>query len=286
MAPRRRVAPILTTAAVAVVAGALLLIPRPEGPSLPVADSERGGRPVTLEDGILTTGAAVAPPFVSPAAGGVSGFDVNLITEIARRLGLRLRLVRDDASDPYAGLVAGRLDVVVAAARITPNLEERVNLSEPYFSVRQAVLVNIAARPELTGLAGLTEGGRVGVVEGSTAHAWAVAHLALTAIEVQPYPDADQVVLALATGAVDAVITDELSAEAETASRESFQVVETIATGEGIGIAVDPGNPALLGAVNGALAELVADGTYDRLYDRHAGSLPAGGRITSPGGAR
>jgi ABC-type amino acid transport substrate-binding protein len=282
MAPRRRLVPILTTVVAAVAAGALLLIPRPEEPSLPVADS--GERPVTLEKGILTAGAAVTPPFVSPAPGGVSGFDVDLIAEIARRLELRLRLVRDEARDPYADLVAGRLDVVVAAARITPELEERVNLSEAYFRVRQAVVVNLAARPELTGLAGLTEGDLVGVVEGSTAHAWAVAHLAPTAIAVQPYPDAGQVALALATGAVDAVIVDELTAEAEAASRESFQVLETIATGEGIGIAVDPGNPGLLAAVNGALAELVADGTYDRLYDRYAGSLPAGGRVTISAG--
>jgi putative glutamine transport system substrate-binding protein len=75
---------------------------------------------------------------------------------------------------------------------------------------------------------------------------------------------------------------DELSALAVASSRPELAVVETIATGEGLGIAVDPGNPDLLNAVNQALEALVADGTYDEIFDRYAASLAPGGRITPP----
>jgi polar amino acid transport system substrate-binding protein len=277
---RRRLTSILTLAAVAVAAGALLLIPRPEEPSVPLVESEMA--PPTLENGVLTVGAAPAPPFVTAIPGGVSGFDVDLVTEIARRLGLRLRLLDADPVDPYAALVSGRLDAVVGATRITPELEERVNLSDPYFRVRQALVVNEGVRPDLAGVAGLAEGDEVAVVGGSTAEAWAVAHLAPSAIRFRPFPSADQAAVALAAGAVDAVITDELTAEAQAAPRVSLRVVETFVTGEGLGIAVNPDNPILLDSVNGILTDLVADGTYDRVYDRYGDSLPAGGRVTAP----
>lgn len=281
MAPRRRLTPFLTVVAVAVVAGVILLIPRQEGPPAPVAVSG-GGMPPTLENGVLMAGTAPAPPFVSVAPGSVSGFAVDLVTEVARRLGLRLRFVEADPADPYAALALGELDVVVSAARTTPELEERVNLTDPYYRVRQAVVVNHDVRPDLAGVAGLGEGDQVGVVEGSTAQAWVLAHLAPSAIGVRTFADADQAAIGLEAGAVDAVILDETSAGTEAAPRMSLQIVETIVTGEGLAIAVDPGNPVLLDAVNDVLSELVDDGTYDRLYDRYGESLPAGGRITAP----
>jgi ABC-type amino acid transport substrate-binding protein len=87
--------------------------------------------------------------------------------------------------------------------------------------------------------------------------------------------------VALAAGAVDALVTTEVDAMAAAGSRPSLRIAETLPTGEGLAIAVDPQNGALLTAVNEALADMAADGTYDRIYDWYDAALPPGGRITA-----
>ncbi len=281
MARPRRILPSITVAAVIAVGAALLLIPRPERRHTPLTETASDGEAIrTVEDGVLTVGSVPVPPFSEPGAEGPQGFDVDLAAEVARRLGLRPRLV-DAEGDPFAGLVTGDVDVVLAAAPITDELEERVNLSDPYVRLHQALVVNVDVRPDLAGTEGLVEGDDVAVIAGSTGQAWATSHLEPSAIDVQPYPSVEGAAVVLAAGVVDALITDEVSAMTATASRESLRITETIATGEGLGIAVDPHNAALLQAVNAALEEIMADGTYDRLYDRYEDILPPGGRITA-----
>jgi polar amino acid transport system substrate-binding protein len=234
----------------------------------------------TLEDGMLTVGAAPTPPYSFSGPEGPIGFDVDIVLEVARRLGLESRLVPAEG-DPFSSLEGSQADVVVAGAPITAELEGRVNLSEPYVRVLQAFVVNADARPDLTALDDLTEGDDVAVIEGSTGHAWAISALEPEAIEVGSYPDVEAAAVALAAGAVDALIVDEVQAMVATDARESLRILETVPTGAGLGIAVDPHNGDLLTAVNEALADMAVDGTYDRIYDRYRVALPPGGRITA-----
>jgi ABC-type amino acid transport substrate-binding protein len=119
-------------------------------------------------------------------------------------------------------------------------------------------------------------------VPGSAGEVWARTHLEPLAVDLVEFPTSRDAAVALAAGAVDAVVADEVAAMAQTSSRESLRVVETPVTGEGMAMAVDPANPILLDAVNDVLGDIVADGTYDRLYDRYGDALPVGGRITGP----
>jgi ABC-type amino acid transport substrate-binding protein len=279
--PRRTLVPVLLAAGI-VGAAAVLLIPRPESGSVPVGDPIAGrGSQLTHQEGVLAVEVRPVPPFAVPGPGGPAGFEIDLVDEVARRLSLRPD-VAEAEGDPFASLLQGDADVVVAAARVTPKLEARVNLSEPYLVVRQAVVINIDVRPDVQSSADLTEGDEVAVVPGTTGEAWARSHLEPMAVGVVSYSTLGDAVVALSAGAVDAVVADEAAAMAQTSTREHLRVVETMATGEGMAMAIDPDNPALLEAVNDALGDMVADGTYDRLYDRYGDTLPLGGRITGP----
>lgn len=257
--------------------GFFLLLPRPETPS---AVGRSAATVRTLEEGVLTVGAVPTSPYSLSGPEGPTGFDVDIAREVARRLGLEFRLLAAKLDDPFSSLVEGRADVVVAGAPITVELEGLVNLSEPYMRVLQALVVNADVRPDLTGLDDLVEGDDIAVVDGTTGHAWAASALEPEAIGVTPYPDLEAAAVALAAGAIDALIADEAEAMVATDDRESLRVLETVPTGAGLGIAVDPGNGALLTAVNRALADMAVDGTYDRIYDRFRVALPPAGRIT------
>jgi polar amino acid transport system substrate-binding protein len=234
----------------------------------------------TVSDGLLTVAADVPyPPF---AYQDLTGFDLELARAIAARLGLRPRTEDVPFFNLFERLAASEFDIAVAATSITPELEAVINFSEPYFQVRQALVVDPMFRPTIAGTGDLGPGDSVAVVDGSTGQAWAREHLDPAGIDLPTYPDESSATEGLAAGVVDALLVDEVSALALTSSRPEFTVVETIPTGEGMGIAVDPGNPDLLDAVNEALDAIVADGTYDLIFDRYAGSLPPGGRITAP----
>jgi ABC-type amino acid transport substrate-binding protein len=264
--------------ALLLLGGIFLLLPRPETPT---TVGRATATVPTLQDGVLTVGAAPTSPYSILGPEGPTGFDVDIAGEVARRLGLEPRLVPAEGSDPVSSLVGGEVDVVVAGAPITAELEGQVNLSEPYVRVLQAFVVNADARPDLAALQKLAEGDDVAVVEGTTGQGWATSALKPEAIEVRPYRDVEAAAVALAAGAVDALIVDEVDAMAATDARQSLRIVETVPTGAGLGIAVDPRNGALLAAVNRALADMAADGRYDRIYDRYRVALPPGGRITA-----
>jgi ABC-type amino acid transport substrate-binding protein len=234
----------------------------------------------TISDGLLTVAADIPyPPF---AYQDLTGFDLELARAIAARLGLRPRTEDVPFFNLFERLAASEFDIAMAATSISPELEAVINFSEPYFHVRQALVVDPAFRPAILGTGDLGPGDSVAVVDGSTGQAWALEHLDPAGIGLATYPDRDSATEGLAAGVVDALLVDELSALAVTSARPEFTLVETIPTGEGMGIAVDPANADLLDAVNDALDVIVADGTYDRIFDRYAGSLPPGGRITAP----
>jgi ABC-type amino acid transport substrate-binding protein len=259
-----------------VVGAFILFFPRPE------RHVEQASADVhTVEEDVLTVVAVPAPPYSIPGAAGPVGFDVDVVTEVARRMGLEARVAPAEEGDPFASLVARDTDVVVAGTAITGDLESRVNLSVPYLRLLQTVVVNADVRPDLAGLDDLVEGDEVAVIEGSTGHAWATTSLEPEAIELDPYPNVEAAAVALAAGAVDTLVATEVEAMAAAGARPSLRVVETLPTGEGLGIAVDPQNGDLLAAVNEALADMAADGTYDRIFDRYEAVLPPGGRITA-----
>jgi ABC-type amino acid transport substrate-binding protein len=97
----------------------------------------------TVKEGVLTVGSDIPyAPFEFREGGELRGFDIDLIGEIADRLGLTID-VRDTAFDTaFTQLAAGRYDIVIAASTITPEREEEVDFSDGYFKARQSLTVN------------------------------------------------------------------------------------------------------------------------------------------------
>jgi polar amino acid transport system substrate-binding protein len=220
----------------------------------------------TLEEGILTVGTDLPyPPFEYREGGEMAGFDVAIMDEIAGRLGLQTEWVDSPFDTIFTDLAAGQFDVVISGATITPEREEQVNFSEPYFRSLQALVVS--GDSGIASFEDLGDGDSVSVQSGTTGEAWAEENLQPNGVEIRAFPEYPPVYNALEAGQVDAVVYDESSAIPETFARPGLEVADTVDTGENYGIAVDPNNPELLDAVNQALQEMMDDGTYDEIYD-------------------
>jgi ABC-type amino acid transport substrate-binding protein len=237
----------------------------------------------TIEQGVLSVAVDVpSPPFAVAGASGVTGFQADVVREVAERLGLRAAVVDAAAWRIHRDVAAGRYDAAVSATPITPELEELVDFSEPYFRETLALVTAPVERPDVATLQDLALGDVVAVEDGTTAEAFAERSLRPEGVDVRAYPDPDAAYAAVETGLADALLDAELTASDRIATRSDLRIGEVVVTGEVFGIAVRPGHRALLDAVNAALEDMLSDGTYGRLYAAYP-ELPAGGRLTGEG---
>jgi polar amino acid transport system substrate-binding protein len=210
-------------------------------------------------------------------SGEPTGFDVDLAEEIAKGLGLKLRIVNNPSFDALIPtLQDGQYDMVVAAMTITPERAQAVDFSEPYYNAKQALVVSAKENPGLTS-DGLTRDMIVGVQRNTTSDTYAQKHLADKVGEVRRYDDTPQALQDLTVGRIQAVVADlpvaTLAAQKE--FKGEVKVTETFDTGERYGIAFAKDNARLRRAVNRELSKMREDGTYDRIYEKWFGKKPA-----------
>lgn len=97
----------------------------------------------TATEGVLLVGSDVPyPPYEYREDGELTGFDIDLMNEIASRLGVTAEYKDTDFDTIFTQLAAGRYDAVVAASSITEEREEEVNFSEGYFRSQGSLTVN------------------------------------------------------------------------------------------------------------------------------------------------
>jgi polar amino acid transport system substrate-binding protein len=127
----------------------------------------------------------------------------------------------------------------------------------------------------ITSVDDLGEGDKVGVQSGTTGEAWATENLEPNGVEVVPYDDILAAFAALQAGDVVGVINDlPISQDIAKDETREIEVVEEIITDEAYGFAFNKENTALRDGVNWALAEVIAEGTYDEIYEEYFGAAP------------
>ena len=223
----------------------------------------------TIEPGVLTIGSDIPyPPFEDFDAGGnVIGFDAELMNEIAARLGLEPLWIDTDFDTIFTQLAQGNFDVVASATTITAEREQQVDFSDRYFNANQALTINSDETPNIESTADLQSGDAVAVQTGTTGEIWAMENLEPLGIVIRSFTQPPDCFAALEGAQVIGAIVDIDTSLSAAADRPGLAVVEEIVTGEGYGFGVNPENPDLLAAVNQALADMLADGTYQESYD-------------------
>lgn len=236
---------------------------------------EEGPQFSTLNEGVLQVGSCLDyKPFEFVQGGDEKGFDVDLAEEIASRLGLEVEWVTANFDTIFTSVAAGQFDMVAAASTITEERLQTVDFSDPYFNARQGFAVNTDETPDIQSTDDLSEGDTVGVQKGTTGRDWAKENLEPNGIRIKTFDAAPDAFSDLEAGNVVGVVNDEGSSLAEAEERVGVEVVEAIDTDELYGFAFSKENPELTEAVNGALAEIIADGTYEQIFKEWFPELP------------
>ncbi|TWA98124.1 amino acid ABC transporter substrate-binding protein (PAAT family) [Gluconacetobacter diazotrophicus] len=211
----------------------------------------------------------------------IEGFDVDVGTALAARLGVSPRLVPVSSSGRIPYLMAGKVDVVLGGLTRTPERAAAIAFSAPLYAEEFAIIAPAVSR--VGGLDDLASG-RVRMVEvrGSTAVPFLRTHAPKAPILLLgSYPDA---VRALAQGRGDAMV-DVIEyvgrfLAAEPQAGWTIQRGFAPAAGEDC-VGVAQSDTDLLRVVDGTLADLKRDGTIQAAYRRWFGvsmATPAEGR--------
>jgi len=232
-----------------------------------------------ITSGVLTVGSCLDyKPFEWVQKGDEKGFDVDLTDEIARRLGLKVDWITANFNTIFTAVAGHKFDMVAAAVTATGKTgEERaqtVSFSSFYYNSRQSMAVNPDVRPDLTSTDQLGKGDAVGVQKGTTGKAWAEENLEPKGVEIRTYTAAPDAFRDLQAGRVDAVINDEPASAVIVTDFPPTKVVQAIDTNEKYALAFAKDTPNLLAAVNQALADIVKDGTYAKIYAKYFPGAP------------
>ncbi|MET9382335.1 transporter substrate-binding domain-containing protein [Streptomyces sp. NPDC002928] len=211
------------------------------------------------------------PPFQSEIDGKVQGFDVSLIDLVAKDLGVKQEIVDTPFENFKTGafLNSGQCDLAAAGMTITEERKKNVDFSDPYFNATQAVLVD-----KKSGIDSLADVKAKGKKLGAQAQTTGEEYVQKKGFDAISFESSDAVLNGLRTGQVQAVVIDYPVVQGwlkNKANADAFKVVDNIDTGEQYGFTVKKGNTKLLAAVNKAIAEAKADGTYKKLYEQWIG---------------
>jgi polar amino acid transport system substrate-binding protein len=200
------------------------------------------------------------------------GFDIDLATEIANILGVRVQF-HDTAWDGiFAGLDVDKYDAVISAVTIRADRQERWDFSNPYIENWQAIVVRKGNDP-VTSLEGLN-GLNVGLQAMTASHDLLEEMIELGQLNctISPYVQVLNAFDDLRLGRVQAIITDSTVAEGYV-NREPdvfeiswHQRYEPGAVAEQFGIVMKKGNNLLVNAVNDALRQLETNGKLNELH--------------------
>ncbi|AYN43571.1 glutamate ABC transporter substrate-binding protein [Streptomyces dangxiongensis] len=207
---------------------------------------------------------------------GYAGFDVDVATYVAKKLGYsasQIEWKESKSADRETMLKRGDVDFIAASYSITPERQKLVDFAGPYLLAHQDVLVR-ADDNSIKTPADLNKK-KLCSVTGSTSATNVKDKLAPKA-QLQQYPTYSACLTGLQNKVIDALTTDDsiLAGYASQAQfKGKFKLGGLKMTNENYGIGVKKGSD-LKAKINKALEQMVSDGSWEAAVKKNFG--PAG----------
>ena len=212
-------------------------------------------------------------PWMVRGASGPEGFGVDMIQEVAKRIGRPPPEILDvNFSGLFAALFAKRIEFTVNPLNITAERAERMLYTEPFFATGNGFIVRPA--DTMNGFDDL-RGKIVAVNRGTISDTWATENAGKYGFEVQRYdtfPDSVQAVLTRrAFTALNEIPTTVYAASRNKAIKVGFKDFN----GRNFGYAFRLDDAAYRDKVEAAIECMKSDGTLAKLYEKWYGDQPA-----------
>ena len=224
----------------------------------------------TLEEGklIMSTNAAFPPYEMTDDAGNYIGIDVEIAQAIADKLGLELVIDNMEFTAALEAAQKGKSDMVMAGVTVNEDRLAVMDFSDSYATGIQVVIVKEGSDVTMDNLGEKM----IGTQMGTTGYIYAsdtIENGGYGEDHVIAYDNGITAVQALMNDQIDAVIIDNAPAQAFVEANPGLTLLEGEWVVENYAIGFTKGNTELVEAVNGALAELIADGTVQSIIDKY-----------------
>ena len=211
-------------------------------------------------------------PWMVRGASGPEGFGVDMIKEVAKRIGRPgVEIVDVNFSGLFAALFSKRIEFTVNPLNITAERAEKMLYTEPFFATGNGFLVRAA--DTMTGFGDL-KGKQLAVNRGTISDTWATANAEKYGFEVQRYdtfPDSVQAVITKrAFTALNEIPTTVFAASQNKAIKVGFKDFN----GRNFGYAFRLEDAAYRNTVEGAIECMKKDGTLVKMYEKWYDSKP------------
>jgi polar amino acid transport system substrate-binding protein len=223
---------------------------------------QRGELRVGLEPGYM--------PFeMKDKKGNIIGFDVDMAKEMAKSMGVKLKLIPTAWDGIIAGLITGKYDIIMSGMTVTQERNLKINFANPYVSVGQTMVVSKKIDAMTKNWKDIddpkyTIATKLGVT-GEIATRKMFKKAKIRTFETEA--DAAQEVL---NGNADALVYDKPYNVLFIAQKGGSNIVhwDNDLTYEPLGWAVRKGDPDMLNWLNNFLNQMKGDGRYDDIYNK------------------
>lgn len=218
---------------------------------------------------------AAYPPFNERAPdGSIIGWEVDLGMAMCEKIHRKCEFVAQDWDGMIPGLLSKRFDGIFASMTITEERKKKIDFTDKYyqsparFVARKDTRIDRAA-PDLGGV-------KLGTLAGVT-ECYIQKHYPDAKVSI--YRSAEDMYLDLHAGRVDSILSETVQADFGLIRKNpeagyafvGEPALDKECFGEGIGIGVRKNDPELKALLNKAIAEVRADGTYDRIVAKYFG---------------
>lgn len=222
---------------------------------------------------VVGTSADYPPYEFIDAAGNLVGFDIELMEEIARRMGVELEWQDMPFDSLIAAVQEGKIDMSISCFNFSEERARLVDFSDPYYTSMDAFIV-------AEGFAGTFNNPedaanfKVGVQSGTVQDEWLTDELIDTGLLSESnlfrYERVDQAALDLQVGRIDILMADDVPAKAIVSQFDGLRIIYEgmLYTGP-INIVLPKGAGDLQVEVNRIIAELEAEGFIEALAEKY-----------------
>lgn len=206
----------------------------------------------------------------------VVGFDVDMLGLLAKKLGVKEKVISIDWNQITSGAVfaANKCDVAMGGETITKKRAQAVLFSAPYFEATQVLLVKKGSG--IHGLANM-KGKRLGVQTDTTGQFYADKRASKYGYTTVIFSDVALEASAVSAGAVAGAINDNGPMYEYVKTHPHTRVAAVFHTGEHYGFAAKKNSAnakKLIGDLNAAIAKARKDGEYNRIFKKWFGQIP------------
>lgn len=209
-----------------------------------------------------------ALPLFAKSPDGVTrdGYEPEAASLVAQAIGAEVEWVMLPWEDMIPAVRRGDADAVWCGQGMTPERAALVDFTRPYAIFNESVIVR-ADDPARS--AEDLKGYKIGAIANSTNMKLAET---FADVELVSFGASDDVfgdmIEATRSGEIDGFVDDDVVMIPLAEEDDDFALAFTVQTGNRWGIGVAPGNDELRQEIDGALGDLIADGTLERVWKK------------------